>query len=534
MKKGRELQQLESQLRGHSSVLFPTADAWLTRGLDECCIESRHARDTPDLPLVVLPLSFYKLLLDPLQKFARIPGYRSELDARWRSNSERLLRFFSEAEINLGKKTKHSVPSVTPTVFNLYFWNDAADRPEQAAQLFYETYRSSALPLDQLVIHPCLPEMRGALQHIYGIDSRALRDRVHYSGVHPELDHRNAIWTISHQEEIDALLTSAVKKNVHPPYFRNSPHPKGEFPEEQPLEQRDVLSAEFVYSTLREHNPEFHVQFNQFLVFEYDGRTEVYRCVDARKWIDPNASEEKVFVGLDLSSVGKELSYFWPRTGDLQLHLRQKIALEVLLDPTIRFVFLEGESGSGKTSLAFGSALHQYLRSAPHWTNVIAPEQVVLLGMSGVDHYRRVYQDYAWTAPFDELFQPASARPQSGEHMGIEKPGQYQPIFRHTRSSPFAILSDADLRNVEGQPFNDRYTIIDEAQHAYPGELERIFERVGERGKVVILSNPKPREWRPGLDRSWNGAVTAMARYRKYRSAAALSLTQSFYGVDPT
>ncbi|MBI5392144.1 hypothetical protein HZB00_04035 [Candidatus Woesearchaeota archaeon] len=509
-KRGDSFKELFSK---YQSIVLPTPDALALRGMSEFALYPHSGKKVPSR-LFVLPNSFLEFLAQHHRNLERLPGFSSELAHALPSDITTTLRLLKEANLKKNEITPFDFQFISPTISLIYLWDDrSSDRPERAIQQFYERCKKEGVSLDKLLVHSCLPEMQVSLRYSYGIDdSSLLPNLVDYEGLDVEKDRDEGIILLDDPERVSSLNHKI--ETIESSHQQEEEHPK----------VFNVLSGQAVYEAIRDLHPRgFNIRYNQFLVLKDKEKEQIYRCVHPSEQGIKEYPEKKCFIEVTLERE-KKLREIWPRSGERKLNLHQRIALEVLYDPSIKLVFINGLSGSGKTTLALSAAIHSIL------THSSSYEGASLLGATHTDHYRRVLQEFAFLEPAEDLFLSQKERKHATDSLTVVRPngdlvhnlGLYLP-----RYEPFRI---DHLSRIQGVPFDHRLTIIDEVQDTYPSNLEEVIGRRGKQGKVIFLANPKPELWKPGLDVHWNGFAIAVARYKTRQTAAVLHLPTSFYG----
>lgn len=152
----------------------------------------------------------------------------------------------------------------------------------------------------------------------------------------------------------------------------------------------------------------------------------------------------------------------------------QRMYLDMLLDPRIKIVLVNGVAGSGKTLLALAAACQ--LRDGKKFDDIICAKSVESVGA-------------------EIGFRP-------GEE--ADKIGPYYAAFGDNLS----YLAQADVKNgrcekvtpevtfehvgyMRGRTFRNTFIIIDECQNFSPNEIKTIISRAGEGSKVVCCGDLK-------------------------------------------
>jgi len=157
----------------------------------------------------------------------------------------------------------------------------------------------------------------------------------------------------------------------------------------------------------------------------------------------------------------------------------QQFALDLLLDPEIRVVALDGMAGTGKTILALAAGL-EHVMETPHYDKLAVYRPVVPVGKAelgflpgGLDEKL----DPWMTAVTDALVALTETRSHADARMLLDE------------------MSDRDKLSLEavtylrGRSLHGTYIVVDEAQNLEPTTLKTILTRVGEGTKVVFTGD---------------------------------------------
>jgi PhoH-like ATPase len=174
------------------------------------------------------------------------------------------------------------------------------------------------------------------------------------------------------------------------------------------------------------------------------------------------------------------------------LNDEQRMAFEVLLDPTVNLVSLVGKAGTGKTLLALASGLRMTLEDHLY-TRVLVSRPVIPLGkdigyLPGAKNEKLSH----WMEPlFDNLEYVLSVY-------------RKQNIKNAEQLISNRVIELEALSYIRGRSLPGQFIIIDEAQNLSPHEIKTIVSRAGEGSKVVLTGDPYQID-SPYLDSSSNG-----------------------------
>ena len=167
-----------------------------------------------------------------------------------------------------------------------------------------------------------------------------------------------------------------------------------------------------------------------------------------------------------------------PICGILPLNTRQRIALELLLDDSIKLVTLVGKAGTGKTLVAIATGLKKILEDKKY-SRMLVTRPVVSVGKEiGYLPGEKQAKMSAWMQPiFDNL----------DFILGVYKRDKIKNVDQLIKEK---IIEVEALSFIRGRSLPNQYIIIDEAQNLTPHEIKTIVSRAGENTKVVLTGDP--------------------------------------------
>lgn len=160
------------------------------------------------------------------------------------------------------------------------------------------------------------------------------------------------------------------------------------------------------------------------------------------------------------------------------LNMRQRIALELLLDDSIKLVTLVGKAGTGKTLVAIAAGLKKILEEKKY-SRMLVTRPVVSVGKEiGYLPGEKQAKMSAWMQPiFDNL----------DFILGVYKRDKIKNVDQLIKEKVIEIEA---LSFIRGRSLPNQYMIIDEAQNLTPHEIKTIVSRAGENTKVVLTGDP--------------------------------------------
>ncbi|MCX7804390.1 MAG: PhoH family protein, partial [Planctomycetota bacterium] len=179
----------------------------------------------------------------------------------------------------------------------------------------------------------------------------------------------------------------------------------------------------------------------------------------------------------------------------------QRMALELLLDDSVRLVTLVGPAGTGKTLLALAAGLTLVLKEQ-RFDKLFVSRPIVPLGRDiGYLPGGKEEKLAAWMGPiFDNL---------KFLLCGKSCPVKITPEQMMERD----LLEIEAITYIRGRSIPNAFMIVDEAQNLTPHEVKTVISRAGEGAKMVLTGDPDQID-NPYLDASSNGLSYCADRMR--------------------
>ena len=192
----------------------------------------------------------------------------------------------------------------------------------------------------------------------------------------------------------------------------------------------------------------------------------------------------------------------------------QNFALNVLLDPDIDFITLQGSAGTGKTLLTIAAALSQVL-DQPRYTEIIMTRITIPVG-----------EDIGFLPGTEE----EKMTPWMGALMdNLEVLHNNQEGGSFGRNATDDLLKNKikirSLNFMRGRTFLNRFIIIDEAQNLTPKQIKTLVTRAGPGSKIVCLGDIKQIDT-PYLSETTSGLTFAVDRFKTWQHSAHMTLTR--------
>jgi PhoH-like ATPase len=209
-------------------------------------------------------------------------------------------------------------------------------------------------------------------------------------------------------------------------------------------------------------------------------------------------------------------------------NIEQRMALELLMDPTVSIVTLVGQAGTGKTLLAIAAGLHLVQREHLY-DRILVSRPIVPLGKDiGYLPGDKEEKLSHWMEPiFDNLDYILRKHQPDQPPAGAKKqPKALSPQDRIDQLLDSGTLELEALTYIRGRSISKQFIIIDEAQNLTPHEVKTVVSRAGEGSKVILTGDPCQID-NPYLDASSNGLTYAAERMKELPLHGHVTLHQS-------
>ena len=203
----------------------------------------------------------------------------------------------------------------------------------------------------------------------------------------------------------------------------------------------------------------------------------------------------------------------------------QRLAFELLMDPSVQIVTLVGQAGTGKTLLALAAALQSTIKNH-RYDGILVSRPIIPMGkdigyLPGAKEEKLAH----WMQPiFDNLtflMNEPKEEASTGKRKTKTTPKDRIDALLHNDT----IVLEA-LTYIRGRSIPNQYVIVDEAQNLTPHEIKTIVSRAGENTKMVLTGDPYQID-NPYLDASSNGLTYATERLKPLALHGHVTLTTS-------
>ena len=197
-------------------------------------------------------------------------------------------------------------------------------------------------------------------------------------------------------------------------------------------------------------------------------------------------------------------------------NVEQRMAIELLMDPSVSIVTLVGQAGTGKTLLALAAGLHLVQREHLY-DRILVSRPIVPLGKDiGYLPGDKEEKLSHWMEPiFDNLdYILRKHQPDLPPSNAKKPPKLLTPQERIAQLLDNDTLELEALTYIRGRSISKQFIIVDEAQNLTPHEVKTVVSRAGEGSKVILTGDPYQID-NPYLDASSNGLTYAAERMKE-------------------
>jgi len=192
----------------------------------------------------------------------------------------------------------------------------------------------------------------------------------------------------------------------------------------------------------------------------------------------------------------------------------QNFALNLLMDPTIDFVTLLGQAGTGKTLLTLASALTQTMETRLY-SEIVMTRMTVPVGedigfLPGTEEEKMEPWMGALEDNLDVLHQTGTT-----EHGAWGRAATHDLLRARIRIK--------SLNFMRGRTFLKKFLIIDEAQNLSSHQMKTLITRAGPGSKVVCLGNIAQIDT-PYLTETTSGLTYVVDRFKNWEHSGHVTL----------
>ena len=198
--------------------------------------------------------------------------------------------------------------------------------------------------------------------------------------------------------------------------------------------------------------------------------------------------------------------------GIMARNREQNFAFNMLMDPEIDFVTLQGSAGTGKTLLTIAAGLTQVL-DAKRYNEIIMTRVTIPVGedigfLPGTEEEKMT----PWMGALMDNLEVL----QGAQEGGSFGKGATADLLQ----SKIKIRS---LNYMRGRTFLNRFIIIDEAQNLTSKQIKTLVTRAGPGSKIICLGDIKQIDT-PYLSETTSGLTFAVDRFKNWQHSAHMTL----------
>jgi len=214
-----------------------------------------------------------------------------------------------------------------------------------------------------------------------------------------------------------------------------------------------------------------------------------------------------------------------PVFGIMPRNLQQTMALDLLLDDSVKLVSLIGSAGTGKTLLALAAGMSKTLNEQVY-QKLLCARPIMPLGRDiGYLPGDKDQKLTAWMQPiFDNMSYLLSNRLASESSSGHASLSTVEQRIQQLLQSGQVVLEP--LTYIRGRSIPHQFMIVDESQNLTPHEVKTIASRVGEGTKLVVTGDATQID-NPYLDSSSNGLSYLVERLKNKPIVGHVTLARS-------
>lgn len=220
-------------------------------------------------------------------------------------------------------------------------------------------------------------------------------------------------------------------------------------------------------------------------------------------------AKEKRLLPLQLPS--DNIWSIYPRNAE------QRLAMDLLLDDSLKLVSLAGKAGTGKTLLALAAGLQKTVDEEVYIRLLISRPIFPMgkdIGFLPGDIKEKLAP---WMQPIFDNMELIFGTQEKHKGRREGKRQRYKDLMSE------GVLEIEPLTYIRGRSIPNQYLIVDEAQNLTPHEMKTIITRAGDNTKIVITGDPYQID-NPYIDSSSNGLTYVVERFKNEEIAGHMTL----------
>ncbi|MDO4800440.1 MAG: PhoH family protein, partial [Bacillota bacterium] len=211
--------------------------------------------------------------------------------------------------------------------------------------------------------------------------------------------------------------------------------------------------------------------------------------------------------------------------GLLPINREQRMAYELLMDPSIHFATISGGAGSGKTIVATAVALQKVIENG-QYRKIVFVRPVVAAGSDigylpgSEDEKLRPWMGSFYDAIenlIDQKIIKKEKERSKGRHVVYSEKPEFSVEEFIEQYRRYGIIETKTFTYMRGRTFSDSLVIVDEAQEITPHLAKLMLTRAGFGSKFVFLGDPSDNQIDNTLvDSKSNGLVYTIDKMKPY------------------
>lgn len=209
------------------------------------------------------------------------------------------------------------------------------------------------------------------------------------------------------------------------------------------------------------------------------------------------------------------------------INLEQKMAFELMMDDSVKFVSVTGGAGSGKTILATAVALEKVIEQRAY-RKIVFVRPVVPAGddigfLPGNEEEKlRPWMGSFYDAIENLMYCGRNRKPRKNcqeDNVTVES------VIEHFKSA--GIIDMKTFTYMRGRTLSDAIVIVDEAQETTPHIAKLMLTRAGQNSKFIFIGDPTDNQIDNALvDSHSNGLVYLVERLKESALTGHVTLSQ--------
>lgn len=209
------------------------------------------------------------------------------------------------------------------------------------------------------------------------------------------------------------------------------------------------------------------------------------------------------------------------------INREQKMAFELLMDPSIHFASIIGGAGSGKTILATAIALQNVIETN-RYRKIVFVRPVVAagndIGFLPGDEKEKLKP---WMGSFYDAIENLSDIKQIPKSQSNEKPSGFTVDDFIEQFRQQGIIETKTFTYMRGRTFTNSLIIVDEAQEMTPHLAKLMLTRAGQNSKFVFIGDPSDNQIdNHYVDAKSNGLVYTVEKMKEFNITGHVALSQ--------